>query len=215
MKQIYPSLISADLLNLGSVIKNFNPVCDGFHIDIMDNHFVPNLTWGADLTNAISRASHKPLWVHLMVEKPDEWLPILDLTPGSILTFHFESNSEKIRLIHRIKEKNLKAGIAINPKTSVEQILPFADLVDQILVMSVEPGFSGQDFNPDVLAKLDPLLFLRKAQQLNFTIAMDGGINAKNIHMLAQKGVDEFGVASAIFNDPNPIAAYEKLKKLT
>jgi len=119
MKPIYPSLIAADLLNLGTIIETFNPICDGFHVDIMDNHFVPNLTWGAAFANAIARASRKPTWVHLMVDNPHEWLEILELTPGSTLTFHIENSFEKTNLIRCIKEKNLKASIAINPKTPV------------------------------------------------------------------------------------------------
>jgi ribulose-phosphate 3-epimerase len=215
MKPIYPSLIAADLLNIGTTIETFNRICDGFHVDIMDNHFVPNLTWGTAFANAIARASRQPTWVHLMVDNPEEWLDALELTPGSTLTFHFENSSEKNQLIRRIKEKNLRASIAINPKTPVEEILPIAHLVDQIVIMSVEPGFSGQEFIENSIAKIEPLIQLRVKQKLDFTIAMDGGINATNIHQLSQKGVDEFAAAKAIFGASDPVAAYEKLKKLT
>jgi ribulose-phosphate 3-epimerase len=215
MKPIYPSLIAADLLNLGTTIEKFNPICDGFHVDIMDNHFVPNLTWGAAFANAIAHASHKPTWVHLMVDNPHKWLDVLELTPGSILTFHIENSSEKIQLVRRIKEKKIKASIAINPKTPVEEILTIAHLVDQILIMSVEPGFSGQEFIENSATKIEPLLQIRAKEKLHFTIAMDGGINATNIHHLSQKGVDEFAAAKAIFNTIDPVEAYEELKKLT
>lgn len=215
MKPIYPSLIAADLLNLGPTIETFNPICDGFHVDIMDNHFVPNLTWGAAFANAIAYASRKPTWVHLMVDNPHDWLDVLELTPGSTLTFHFENSSEKIQFIRRIKEKNLRASVAINPKTPVEEILPIVHLLDQILIMSVEPGFSGQEFIENSTAKIEPLLHMRAKEKLHFTIAIDGGINETNIHQLSQKGVDEFAAAKAIFAAVDPVAAYEKLKKLT
>jgi len=215
MKPIYPSLISADLLNLDAVINTFNPICDGFHVDIMDNHFVPNLTWGAAFANAISAASHNPPWVHLMVDKPEAWLPILNLKAGSTLTFHIENNSDKIQLIQRTREKSLRPSIAINPKTATEETLPFCHLVDQILIMSVEPGFSGQDFMQSVVSKIETLRAMRASKNLSFKIAMDGGIDATNIKMLADKGVDEFAAAKAIFGAADPVAAYEILKKLT
>lgn len=215
MKAIYPSLISADLLHLGKVIDTFNPICDGFHIDIMDNHFVPNLTWGAAFANAISAASKNPTWVHLMVDNPEAWLPNLKLIPGSTLSFHIENSLDKNRIIQSIRGKKLKPSIAISPKTGVEEILPFAHLVDQILIMSVEPGFSGQNFMPEVMAKIAPLILLRSQKKLHFTIAMDGGIDATNIQMLAHKGVDEFAAAKAIFGQTNPVDAYEALKQLT
>ena len=215
MKAIYPSLISADLLHLGDVIKTFNPICDGFHIDIMDNHFVPNLTWGAAFANTITAASKNPTWVHLMVDNPEKWLPILQLTPGSTLSFHIENSLDKNQAIRSIREKKLKPSIAISPKTALEEILPFAHLVDQILIMSVEPGFSGQNFMPEVMTKIAPLVQMRTEKKLHFTIAMDGGIDATNINMLAQKGVDQFAAAKAIFGQPDPVAAYEALKKLT
>lgn len=215
MKPIYPSLIAADLLHLGKVIEEFNPICDGFHIDIMDNHFVPNLTFGAAFANAIAKASHKPTWVHLMVEKPHEWIHLLELMPGSILSFHFENTTEKVQLIRRIREKNYKPSIAISPKTPIEEVLPLCNLVDQILIMSVEPGFYGQIFTESVIQKIEPLRLTREKQNLNFTIGMDGGINAKNIALLSEKGVDEFAAASAIFKSDDPVKAYEALKKLT
>lgn len=214
MKKIFPSLISADLLHLGDVIEAFNPICDGFHLDIMDNHFVPNLTFGADFANAIAAAAQKPTWIHLMVYNPAGFLDILKLTAGSTLTFHIENNSNIDQLISYIKEKKWRASIAINPKTALEEIFPYLDMVDQILIMSVEPGFSGQHFMHESVAKIAPLVQARMQKKLNFTIAMDGGIDASNIGFLAQSGVDEFGVAKAIFGAADPVEAYKKLKTI-
>lgn len=215
VKPIYPSLIAADLLHLGTVIERFDPICDGFHVDIMDNHFVPNLTWGTAFANAIARASDKPVWVHLMVDNPEEWLQTLELTPGSTLTFHIENKSKKEQMIRGVKEKNFRASIAINPKTPLDEILPIAHLLDQILIMSVEPGFSGQDFIENSIDKINPLLNFRSKENLDFSIAIDGGVTEKNIHMLSQKGIDEFAASKAIFGAQDPIAAYKTLKSLT
>lgn len=215
MAKIYPSLIGADLLHLGNVIKQLNSVCDGYHIDIMDNHFVPNLTWGKKLTNEIERAAAKPSWVHLMVDNPQEWLHLLDLPNGSTLSFHYENTKEKVQMIRRIQEKKWRASIAVNPETPIEKILPLLNVVDEVLLMSVQPGFYGQNFKHEAVEKIDPLIKARSIGKLNFTIAMDGGINETNIQELAQKGVDTFAVASAIFKHDDIVAATQKLYELT
>ncbi len=202
-------------MHLGAVIKKFDPICDGFHVDIMDNHFVPNLTWGSTFANAIDHASAKPTWVHLMVDDLERWLDILKLKQGSIVSFHVENKVNINKMISLIKQKGWKASLAVNPKTDLKEILPFAPLVDQILLMSVEPGFSGQAFIPEVIAKIEPLIALRAQQGLHFKIAMDGGINGGNISMLSHKGVDEFAIASGIFGESDPVSACTGLKRLT
>lgn len=214
MAHIFPSLTAADQLNLQRDINLLEPYCDGFHLDVMDNHFVPNITWGADTVNAIARLTNRTLWVHLMVEKPIDFLETLSLKDHSIVTFHIETIRDTINIINRVKEKNLIPGIAISPKTPIEEIFPLLDVIQHVTIMSVEPGFAGQHFLPSVLEKLERLISYRETSGLKFTIGMDGGINEKNITDLTQRGVDVFGVASAIFGKPDPVAALQQLQKL-
>lgn len=208
---IFPSLISADVLNLQKVITLLEPHCDGFHIDVMDYHFVPNLTWGPHVINAIARATTKPLVVHLMIEQPDRFIHLLTLRPHDTISFHIESTKKISETINSIKEMNLGVSIAIKPKTPLEQLYSYVGTVDQILLMSVEPGFSGQRFLPDSIERLKQLTAYRKEKNLPFTISMDGGITQENIDILARNGCNQVGVASAIFDTSDPIQALKAL----
>jgi ribulose-phosphate 3-epimerase len=214
MPRIYPSIVAAPPLTLDNTIKQLDPYCAGFHCDIMDNHFVPNLTFGASTVNAINAASKKPVWVHLMVDDPINWCKTLSLKSNSIVSFHFESTNEIQVITKRIKENNWKASIAINPKTPVEKIFDLLHLIDQVLIMSVEPGFSGQRFLESVLNKIAPLIAYRTQHHLSFEIGIDGGITAENIGMIAEHNVNDFAIASAIFNQPNPLNALQKLSNI-
>jgi ribulose-phosphate 3-epimerase len=214
MAHIYPSLIAADQLNLAATIKELDPHVIGYHLDIMDNHFVPNLTWGSLVVNAIPHLTIRQLWVHLMVDNPQDWVNILNLPADSIFSFHFEAIGNDIHLIKHIKEKKWKVSVAIKPSTNIDKIFPLLNHIDQVLIMSVEPGFSGQPFISSVTEKIDPLIGYRQTSGLNFSIAMDGGINKNNIKGLTEKGVDDFAIGSAIFGQPDPVAALEELKKL-
>jgi ribulose-phosphate 3-epimerase len=214
MAIIYPSLIAADLLNLQKDINQMDPYCHGYHIDVMDNHFVPNLTWGPAFIYAIARATEHKLWIHLMVDKPEQWVDNLSLSSGNIISFHFETIGQNIHIIDRIQKKNCMASIAIKPKTNVEEIFPLLNIIDQVLVMSVEPGFSGQSFIKDMADKVVKLQAFRIANKLNFRIGIDGGINKDNIWDLKMKGVDDFAVANAIFGTSDPVASLKELNEL-
>lgn len=213
MVRIYPSLISAHLLNIEHDITMLEPYCDGFHLDIMDNHFVPNLSFGIDMIHAISEKTRKQLWVHLMVDNPHQWTQKISLPSHTIVSFHIESAQEVLSLINLIKEKKWLPSIAINPKTNVNEIFSYLHLIDQLLVMSVEPGFSGQRFLEAAITKIELLNDYRKTNNLSFSIGCDGGITIENSAILAHKGVSDFAIASAIFNAPNPIQAIEQLRK--
>lgn len=215
MVRIYPSIISADLTHLAQDIKNIEPYCDGFHLDIMDNHFVPNLTFGIDMIHAIAKITTKQLWIHLMVDTPDTWIEKITLPPNTIISFHIESTINAEKVVLRIKEKKWLASIAINPKTNADEIFSLCHLIDQVLAMSVEPGFSGQHFLESTVAKIPQLMQYKKQHNLSFAIGMDGGIDPENIGLLAQKGVTDFAIASAIFKHDNPILAIEQLRKNT
>lgn len=210
--QIYPSLMSADLLNLEKVIKTLEPHCDGFHIDIMDNHFVPNLTWGPDLTNAIAKATKKPLLVHLMVEKPEDMITKFKLTPQSIISFHLEATQTPQVAISAIKKAGYMPSIAIKPKTPIKALYPWIDEgLPHILLMSVEPGFSGQAFIESSVDRLKELVAHKRELQKDVIISMDGGITKNNIGILHRLGAEQFAVASGIFGEPDAVAALKGL----
>lgn len=214
MAIIFPSLISADLLNLEKEIKELDPYAYGYHLDIMDHHFVPNLTWGPAFIEAIARITQRTLWVHLMVDNPKIWVEKLTLPAGSIVSFHIETILKNSDLIEFIQKKRWQASIAISPKTNVEEIFSCLPTIDQVLIMSVEPGWSGQSFLTETVSKVETLTAYRQTHGLKFAIAMDGGISEKNIQELAHKGVDHFAVANAIFGKPDPAKALQELNAL-
>lgn len=214
MIKIYPSLMAADLLNLKEEIKRIEPFSDGFHIDIMDNHFVPNITFGADVANAIGNITSKQLWIHLMIENPENFIKKLSVPAQSIISFHFETINDHKSLIQEILSKNWLPSISIKPSTPVEKLSPLLADLDQVVIMSVEPGFAGQQFLSPVVEKIDSLLAYRKSKNLSFRIGMDGGINGENIEMLIQKGAEDFAIGSAFFTSNNPQNWITKLKNM-
>lgn len=211
--KIFPSLIAANVLNLQNVIDLLEPHCDGFHIDVMDNHLVPNLTWGPLMVNAIANYSKKPLFVHLMVENPESLVKNLKLKPQSIVSFHIESGHNLESLQKYLRQHKLITSLAINPDTKLETITSQLAIIDQILLMSVNPGFSGQSFLESSIERLKWLNNYRKKHGLTFEIAMDGGINEHNIKTLFDNGCTIFGIASAIFAKPDPVQAISDLYK--
>jgi ribulose-phosphate 3-epimerase len=205
--KIYPSLISADILNLREVIKNLDSHCEGYRIDVMDDHFVPNLTWGSAFVNAIRKETSLPIHLHLMVDNPKKWVDRVELKKDDIFIFHWE-------VTQNIPELDCQVGVAINPGTPVEEIYQLLEKIDHVLLMSVEPGFSGQKFMPEVVKKVAPLIDLREKNNLSFSIGMDGGVGEKNISILEKEGIDVVGVASAIFSNKNYVDALKSLYKL-
>ncbi|MGE0009887.1 MAG: ribulose-phosphate 3-epimerase [Candidatus Babeliales bacterium] len=210
--QIFPSLMSADLMNLENVIKSLEPHCDGFHIDIMDNHFVPNITWGADITNQIAKICKKPLLVHLMVEKPKDIIMKLKLTPDSVISFHLEAVENPQEIINVITTAGYTPSIAIKPGTQIEALCQWlVKGIPHVLLMSVEPGFSGQTFLPESNARLKELTAYRTKHKKEFIICMDGGINQDNIGNLHRLGAEQFAVSSALFGAKEPLKALKEL----
>lgn len=214
MVRIFPSLIAADLLNLQKEIESLHEQVDGYHIDIMDNHFVPNLTWGLSFVEAISRITNKQLWIHLMVDNPADWIAKLELPEASIVTIHIESSKSIFEDVQCIKEKKWRSSVAINPNTSLEEVFGIVHAVDQILLMSVNPGFSGQPFESVVLKKIDPLSNHCDRVGTKCSIGMDGGINETNIAQVYDAGVVDVAIASGIFNHKDRVAAINRLRAL-
>jgi len=209
--KIFPSLIAADQLKLAEIITQLEPYCDGFHLDIMDNHFVPNLTWGPLMVNAIAEHAKKIIFVHIMAENPDKIIQDLKLRARDIVSFHIESKPDFNSTNKIIKEKKALSCLAISPKTELKQIFSYLPDLDQILLMSVQPGFSGQSFLKDSIERLKALHDYKQQRGLKFEIAMDGGINEQNIHELVQNGATSFAVASAVFSKTDQIAALKNL----
>lgn len=209
MIKIYPSLMAANLVNLEKDIKKLEKYCYGFHLDIMDFHFVDNLTFGPDMVNAIRKSTKTPLWVHLMVDSPEKYLSRFSLQKDDIISFHYETLSEEkvFDLLKKIKSLNLKSGIAISPKTSITVIKTFFNYFDQVVLMSVEPGFSGQKFLPNSIKRLQEIHDLREKHKLNFSIAMDGGINLENFKDLVKNGADEIALGGSLFNTEDPLVS--------
>ena len=211
---IYPSLISSNLLTLEKTLQQFDRLCNGYHLDVMDDHFVPNLTWGPAFINAIRQATPLPLHVHLMVDNPEMWLNRLKLHAGDTIIFHYEAvqdDAHAKRIIDIIRASNINAGLAINPNTAPEKMHPLLKNLELILLMTVYPGFSGQTFIPDVLNKITTV---RKMQQLvgnSAILCLDGGINMDTMPLVRDHQIQHVAIATAIFGQPDPVGALKQL----
>ena len=214
MATIFPSLIAVNEQTLDPVLKLLDPHVYGYHLDVMDGKFVPNTVWSPAVVNTVDQKTNRILWVHLMVANPQEWIDKLDLPANTILTFHIEAVGQNIKLVEQIKAKSWVPSVAVNPKTEIETIFPLLDTVPHVLVMSVQPGFAGQDFIPGVLEKVEKLVGYRQTSGLDITIGIDGGINKGNIQLAVERGVDHIAVASAVFGGNDPVGALEELNQL-
>ncbi len=203
-----PSILSADFTQLGDQMKQAKDAgADWFHIDVMDGHFVPNLSMGPVLVNACQRATELPLDVHLMIEEPERYLDKFAAAGASSLTVHIETCPDMDKTQKMIHDLGCKAGITLNPGTSADSILPFLRNVDLVLVMSVNPGFSGQSFLPEVLPKINQIRKMLDEINPDVLIEVDGGINPETIRQTYDQGARVFVAASAIFKHPRGIQA--------
>lgn len=205
---ISTSILSADFTRLGQQISEAeNAGVDWIHVDVMDGHFVPNLTMGPFIVNACRRVTQLPLDVHLMIESPESLLPAFAEAGASILTVHVETCPNLHRTLQVIRELGCKAGVVINPATPVALVEPVLHMVDLVLVLSVNPGYSGQLFLPEVLPKIAHLR--RQLEQINPTVwlEVDGGINSQTLPLVIEAGANVFVAAHAIFDHPGGIAA--------
>lgn len=216
MIKIFPSLISADLLQLKKVIVSLEDYCDGFHLDVMDFHFVPNLTFGPAFVNAIRKATSKQLQIHLMVDYPERYLETMELNENDIICVHTESISNLTipELFEHIRSYKLIPSLVLNPFTPLEAITNVRTYLEHVLVMSVQPGFSGQKFMPHTFERIKALQLFKAAHNLDFTIAVDGGINSDNIKELVELGAQELAIASAIFSTNDPVSTLQSIQKI-
>lgn len=213
---IAPSILSADFSKLGSDIAEIEKAgAKVLHVDVMDGHFVPNLTIGPLIVQAIRPKTKMILDCHLMVNDPEKMIPWFAEAGADWITFHDESASHSEKLIDQIHALGKKAGISIKPDTPIEMIEPLLHKVDLVLVMSVEPGFGGQKFMPGALSKVRWLNKQKKDKSLSFLISIDGGINASTIVDAKKSGVDIFVAGSAVFGAKDRALAFQQLEQAT
>lgn len=204
MKRIAPSILSADLAHLAEEVQEVAEAgADWIHVDVMDGHFVPNITIGPLVVEALKRVTQLPLDVHLMIADPDRYLDAFIEAGADILTVHAEASTHLQRTVTAIKQQGVTAGVSINPATplmSLDYILEDADLV---LVMTVNPGFGGQKFIPSTLSKIERLKEIITERKLRVEIEVDGGVTVENIGEISRRGTDIFVSGSGIFGTPD------------
>ncbi len=215
MKKIAPSLLSADFMRLGEEIRAAETAgVDMLHIDIMDGHFVPNITIGPFVVEAIRKATCLPLDVHLMIEEPDRYIADFIRAGADYLTVHLEASVHLHRTVHWIKESGTKAGVSLNPATPIWSLDHILTDLDLVLLMSVNPGFGGQGFIPQVLGKIKTLKDLLKERDLSVPIEVDGGIKYDNAREVADAGADILVMGSAFFNSEDYRELTAKLRMI-
>ena len=204
LKKISPSILSADFCRLGEEVRALEKAgADYIHVDVMDGHFVPNLTLGPAIVKAVRRCTSLPLDVHLMIERPDDFLSDFAKAGANILTVHVEAVIHLHRTLSEIKKEGMRAGVSLNPSTPVCLIEPALDYADLVLVMSVNPGFGGQELIPEVLPKIKEIRRLITRNGRPVELEVDGGITVDNIGAVADAGADVFVSGSGIFGTPD------------
>lgn len=200
--RINPSILAADFVNLERDLGRIG-TADLVHVDVMDNHFVPNLTFGPQMVDRIQQVSSLPLDVHLMIDDPDRWAPGYAELGAYSVTFHAEATTEPVLLARRLREIGARAGIALKPGTAVEPYLELLDEFDQVLVMTVEPGFGGQAFMAETMPKLHLLRETLSRTGGDVWLQVDGGVNEDTISIAAEAGADTFVAGSSVFGSDN------------
>jgi ribulose-phosphate 3-epimerase len=210
--QMAPSILSADFARLASEAEAISGVADWLHVDVMDNHFVPNLTIGLPVVESLLKHTGLPLDCHLMITDPDRWAPAYAEAGARNVTVHAEAANQPVRLLRMIRSAGARAGLALNPATPVE---PYADLlpeIDMLLLMTVEPGFGGQPFLDLVLPKLRRARALVAARGGSVWLQVDGGVSEETIERCAEAGADVFVAGSSVYNADDPAAAVRALR---
>ncbi|MEE2954457.1 MAG: ribulose-phosphate 3-epimerase [Bacteroidota bacterium] len=212
---VAPSILAADFGNLQKDCEMINSSeADWFHLDVMDGVFVPNISFGMPVIKSIKSYSKKTLDIHLMIIEPDKYIKTFKNIGADILTVHFEACNHLHRTIHAIKEEGMKAGVALNPHTSVYALSDILKDIDLICIMSVNPGFGGQSFIENTYKKVKMLNNLRKETESNFLIEIDGGVNTENAKELINCGADVIVAGSFVFKSNNPIQTISNLKNI-
>ncbi len=211
--QISPSILSADFAHLADEVRKVENA-DWLHVDVMDNHFVPNLTLGLPVVESLSRATDTPLDLHLMIADPDRWAPAYVEAGAGSVTFHVEAATAPVRLARELRAAGARAGMALRPATPVE---PYEDLLgelDMLLIMTVEPGFGGQAFLDVCLPKIRRARALIERHGGDLWLQVDGGVSVETIERCAEAGADVFVAGSAVFNADDPGAMVDRLRAI-
>ncbi len=209
--RITPSILNADFANLAAEVGRI-PGADAIHVDVMDNHFVPNLTIGLPVVESLRKVTDKMLDIHLMIEDPDRWAPAFAEAGAESVTFHVEAAAAPIRLARELRKLGARASMALKPATPIDGYADMLGEVDMVLLMTVEPGFGGQSFLDLVLPKI------RRTRELigdrPIWLQVDGGVSTSTIERCAEAGADTFVAGSAVFNAPEPDAMVVELRDL-
>ncbi len=203
MVKIAPSILSADFSNMERDVGKVREA-EWIHVDVMDGHFVPNITIGPLIVKSLRKITKQFLDVHLMIENPEKYVESFAKAGADLITVHAEACENLEELIELIRKNNCKAGVSIKPKTGVREIGDVLDKVDLVLVMTVEPGFGGQKFMPEVVPKISELKALKEEKGFGFEIEVDGGVNRDNCSEVAEAGAEILVAGSAIFGSENP-----------
>ncbi|WP_226578618.1 ribulose-phosphate 3-epimerase [Halobacillus litoralis] len=213
MVKIAPSILASDFSKLGEEIKDVDKGgADYIHVDVMDGHFVPNITIGPLIVDAVRPITRLPLDVHLMIENPDQYIEAFAEAGADIITVHQEACPHLHRTLQLIKSHGVKAGVVINPGTPPEMIRPILNEVDLVLLMTVNPGFGGQSFISSVVPKIEKIAQWRNEENLSFEIEVDGGVNKETASICTQAGADVLVAGSAVFNKSDRKEAMDEIR---
>ncbi len=205
MIELAPSILSADFARLGEQVR---AACDGgasvIHVDVMDGHFVPNLTIGPPVVKSLRKVTKLPLDCHLMIDNPDEFIPAFAEAGANWISVHQEVCPHLNRTLHLIKSHNCRAGVVINPATPVETLSEVLEIIDYVLVMSVNPGFGGQKFIPGALHKMRHLVELRSQRGLDYRIEVDGGVGHDTVAEVVRAGAEILVAGNAVYGSGDP-----------
>ena len=210
---ISPSILNCDIANLASEIRKIENA-DYAHVDVMDNHFVPNLSWGLPVVEAVIRQNILPVDAHLMIEDADRWAPTYAEAGCASVTVHAEAAAAPIRLAREIHRQGAKVGMALRPATDITPYIDILPEIDMLLVMTVEPGFGGQSFLESMMAKVRRTREAISAANLQVSVQVDGGITRETISVAAEAGADVFVAGSAVYKAEDAYAEIEELRKI-